>query len=48
MAAVVVTLSSTERPVKHVHMSLNVLRQDIKYYSHGQGCPGPSSLARQR
>ena len=42
-----VKLPSTERPVKHIHVSLNVLRKVIKDYDHSQGCPGPSSLARQ-
>ena len=35
-AAVLVTLSSTERPFHHEHVNLNVLRQGFKDYGHDQ------------
>ena len=36
MAAVLVTLSSMERPVKHEHVDFNVLRHSFKDYGHSQ------------
>ena len=36
MAAVLVTLSSMDRPVKHKHFNFSVLRKGFKKYSHDQ------------